>query len=492
VVAATLVLAGTLIAGYGWRYGFTPLPEPIPGCHLAPLPDLPWSQVTTNHAWSWFRELDETLTDERIRARRSGVRRPEAPWVRSGAWAHAVEVWAQTGRFPEETRRSLAEWIEQRPAIELCFRSVLASRESRVPTPVASGLLDRVALLGHYPLVAAASAEMDGRWLDAFRALLDAWRFQARLTPPEEFAALFDERGAEQVNAQIARPWRRLALACPTLPAADLGLLLADLAAVTNALSSLEFSYQRRLALETGRTAPERGPDWVRVRVAFRVAGLRLRQEFGGLAAGLLERLLGGRRPAPLRAEGIRHLGRPLAETVIALQHAVARPGDFRRMRDARISHALAELRQSGPYRPSAAQQASDVAAWSSPDHWSGWRRAVDRPAVWSSVRGLPPPSDLRESRNHWLVLLESCRLTLALRAFRDQYGRWPERWAELVPAILPAVPRDPFSGEPFGYERRGDDWSFWSVGPAGSRPTPEEAQQPPQRLFTSKVPGGP
>jgi hypothetical protein len=441
-----------------------------------------WNHVTTNHAWYWFRALDHALANATAPARQSTGRRPEAAWGHSGTWAQAVEGWAQTGRLSEETRRGLGDWLERHPEIERCFRSVLASSDNRVPAPVESTLLDRVWLLSHYPLVAAASSESEGRWTDAFHALTDGWRFQARLTPPEEFAALFDERGADQLNALIARPWRRLALTGPSLPEPAVRRLLEDLAGVTNTLGSLEASYLRRVALDATAGAAECQPNWARVRTAFRVAGLRLRQEFGSLTAGLLERLLGGRRPAPLKAEGIRHLGRPLSEWLVAVQRTVARPEDFECVREARLSHALAELRPT---------QAAFV-AWPRHDHWSSWRRALDRPAVWNSVRSLPEPAALRESRAHWLVLLESCRLTLALRAYHDQHGRWPVDWNDLVPAILPAVPLDPFSGEPFGYEQTGDSWIFWSVGPSGRRPTLEEAQFPPQRLFSSSEPTRP
>lgn len=505
---ASLALAAAMLTGYGWRYGLTPLPMPVPGCRPEPLPELPWSQVTTNHSWYWFRELDHVLASGESWPRRPVVSWPQDAWGDSGAWAQVVEDWAQSGRLPEETHRSIGDWLQRHPEVALSFQCVLRSTENRAPSSLEAALLDRVLLLSHYPLITAACGESDGRNADTFRALTDAWRFQARLTPPEEFPALFDERGGDQLNALIARPWRRIALTGPTLPRPEVRLLLEELVTVTNALTSLENAYRRQLAFNPASRADAAPPDWSRVRSAFRVAGLRLRQECGRLTSGLLERLVGGRRPAPLQAEGVRHLRRPLGELIAALQHAAAQPDDFQRIRAARFSHALAEVRQTGPYASAPSteprsgggesapshsakgsnqrQLTSSGARWPRHDRWPWWRRAVDRPAVWDSVRGLPTPATLRESRHHWLVLLESCRLTLALRAFRDQHGRWPAQWGELVPDILPAVPLDPFSGAPFGYEQSGEAWAFWSVGPAARRPTPEEAPFPPQRLFRS------
>lgn len=49
-------------------------------------------------------------------------------------------------------------------------------------------------------------------------------------------------------------------------------------------------------------------------------------------------------------------------------------------------------------------------------------------------------------------------RLMLAIELFRTEHGRHPEALSELVPSILPEMPRDPFTGGEFGYKRRGPD----------------------------------
>jgi hypothetical protein len=49
----------------------------------------------------------------------------------------------------------------------------------------------------------------------------------------------------------------------------------------------------------------------------------------------------------------------------------------------------------------------------------------------------------------------------LALRAWALSHdGRLPDRLEQLVPDELPALPVDPFSGQPFGYVYRPENWS--------------------------------
>jgi hypothetical protein len=255
------------------------------------------------------------------------------------------------------------------------------------------------------------------------------------------------------------------------------------LAAVTNALTPLEASYARLAALDRAPGSARSEPEWQRVRTAFHVAGLRLRADAERLVAGLFERFVGGGPAFPLTVEGVRHLGRPFRELLRALQSAVARPADFARFEEACWSHALAQLRGTGPYAEGAPGKR---AVWPARTKWSAARRLFDRPAVWDVVNHMPPVGRLRDDARTWQVFLESCRLTLALRVFREVHGRWPERLDQLVPAILPALPKDPFGDGPFGYECTEQGWSFWSVGPAGRRPGPEEGLAPPQRLFVS------
>lgn len=56
-------------------------------------------------------------------------------------------------------------------------------------------------------------------------------------------------------------------------------------------------------------------------------------------------------------------------------------------------------------------------------------------------------------------------RTALALRLHVDVHGRLPDRLEALVPAFLPAVPRDPWTGRPLRYVA-GPPARVWSVGP--------------------------
>lgn len=53
--------------------------------------------------------------------------------------------------------------------------------------------------------------------------------------------------------------------------------------------------------------------------------------------------------------------------------------------------------------------------------------------------------------------------LVMAIRLHERQHGRRPASLAELVPAILPELPRDPFTGEPFRYSS--SEGTVYSVG---------------------------
>jgi len=56
-------------------------------------------------------------------------------------------------------------------------------------------------------------------------------------------------------------------------------------------------------------------------------------------------------------------------------------------------------------------------------------------------------------------------RTALALYAFKQAEGAYPETLAELVPRYLPAELVDPYVGEPFGYLRIGDEFELYSAG---------------------------
>lgn len=56
-------------------------------------------------------------------------------------------------------------------------------------------------------------------------------------------------------------------------------------------------------------------------------------------------------------------------------------------------------------------------------------------------------------------------RIALALELHRRTTGTYPADLKALVPAVLPALPDDPFSRRPFCYAKKGKDYLLYSVG---------------------------
>jgi hypothetical protein len=61
---------------------------------------------------------------------------------------------------------------------------------------------------------------------------------------------------------------------------------------------------------------------------------------------------------------------------------------------------------------------------------------------------------------------LDATEVALALALWHKRNGAWPERLEELVPAMLPEVPRDRFDGQPLRYTVRDGRPVVYSVGP--------------------------
>jgi hypothetical protein len=66
-------------------------------------------------------------------------------------------------------------------------------------------------------------------------------------------------------------------------------------------------------------------------------------------------------------------------------------------------------------------------------------------------------------------ALDELARIGTALEAHRLDHGAWPDSLAELVPAYLAEVPRDPFGRKPPVYVHEKDHTLLYSIGPDGN-----------------------
>src|SRR5206468_3978266 len=63
---------------------------------------------------------------------------------------------------------------------------------------------------------------------------------------------------------------------------------------------------------------------------------------------------------------------------------------------------------------------------------------------------------------------LRAAAVALAVERFRQRQGRWPADLNELLPALLPRVPNDPFDGNPIRYRQLSDGVVIYSIGSDG------------------------
>ena len=61
-----------------------------------------------------------------------------------------------------------------------------------------------------------------------------------------------------------------------------------------------------------------------------------------------------------------------------------------------------------------------------------------------------------------------AARVGLAMCGYRAAKGAFPETLQELVPEFIPAVPRDPFDGEPLRLKSNEQELTIYSIGPNG------------------------
>lgn len=98
------------------------------------------------------------------------------------------------------------------------------------------------------------------------------------------------------------------------------------------------------------------------------------------------------------------------------------------------------------------------------------WFRAVGlEPVTPRSVMArmlLPAVNKAEAKAARATVVARLAETACALERHRLRTGAYPAALAELVPALLPDVPRDPLDGQPLRYRRRDDGhFDLWSVG---------------------------
>ena len=97
----------------------------------------------------------------------------------------------------------------------------------------------------------------------------------------------------------------------------------------------------------------------------------------------------------------------------------------------------------------------------------------------------MPARSRIFQVSLHNNARLRTVRVGLAIERYRLANGKLPENLAELVPAYLDTVPKDPFDGQELRYKRIEKGYVVYSIGEDGSDDGGEE------RLPQGKRKGG-
>jgi hypothetical protein len=106
-----------------------------------------------------------------------------------------------------------------------------------------------------------------------------------------------------------------------------------------------------------------------------------------------------------------------------------------------------------------------------------------DVPKIYVMLRMLmPPQSRIFQMSLNNTARLRSVRAGLAIERYRLANGKLPEKLAELVPAYLDAVPKDPFDGQELRYKRLEKGYVVYSIGADGSDDGGEERLPPGKR----------
>ena len=432
------ILVG-LLAAYGWRYGFSPLPEPVADAVGEQAEAVIWREgaPTPDNYWYWVEKFSRVDTLDR----RQDLR-----------LAAELSDWARLGHMAATNRAALAAFYEGNAAITAIAAGAM---EAGSLLPMQPGV-DQYASLStahakllHHTSWQASVGEQAQRPDVALRHLLEGLRLS--LVPPP-----FGPMPGELSN--FARAWRRTTVEGPALDPAAGRELLGRLDAVIAGQPTFEARLRRAAGLAAWQA--ERTRQVQRYNVTLTA---QFRRALGGMATDFLEsvgnlmnRLMGDRRRAETDGiRGVRRLGQPLEALLLVLQGRLARPADVDRVRRAYLSRTTAALRR-GDLTGAAAEAAALRGAFASRPWFARW---FDRPAAWRAALDGPALDPLVERGLASLAALESCRLTLALRLYRDAQGNWPAQLEELVPTWLPAVPVDPYTGRPFAYERDGTGW---------------------------------
>src|SRR5205085_1776451 len=83
----------------------------------------------------------------------------------------------------------------------------------------------------------------------------------------------------------------------------------------------------------------------------------------------------------------------------------------------------------------------------------------------WATYAGPPWLLPAARSFANSNVLMRCTAAGVAVERYRLAKGRWPAKWEDVVPKYLPAVPIDPYGGQPLQLTRHEDGIEVASVG---------------------------
>ncbi len=433
---ALLCLLAALVLCFGWRYGFTRLPAPVPGWQFKPVTLLSWSEIGPDNFWYWPYQLGQTPL-----AKSAGLARLSA----------ANEIWCLLGPDAVTNRDAIATWMNEHQLID-GMGAMALSRSNRA-TPMPSALLaDGCRLIINGSLWRAAEAERAGRSAEAFAELLRASRFER-----------YGNWSLQQW--QIATAWRRLALTGPAIEHAAARRLMAGLTDIADSLPRPEWAVRFRIE---SRFDPNwlddeilASPGWDGVRVEFEDEFESVWQELRSLPEAILKLVTDGSSPELFEFHGLVGLLRPFERVLVSAIKHTTRREDLVRMRDAGFGQALSRLERGDTEAALAWVRELDAAVEGKPVIL----RFLDRPVVWVEGRSVIEVEIAIRRLRTIQANLEVCRLTLALRLYLDEHGVWPAQLADLVPDYLPALPADPFGAPSFAYECTTNRWGLWADG---------------------------
>ena len=89
--------------------------------------------------------------------------------------------------------------------------------------------------------------------------------------------------------------------------------------------------------------------------------------------------------------------------------------------------------------------------------------RALRREKYFAACHNFPADDPIRENYLR-LIISKGCNETaLALKLYRSLHGKYPKSTTALVPEILPELPLDPVTGNPFRYKLKGNDFELFT-----------------------------